>query len=793
MYSGMRVAVAVGLSVMVTGAGGCAHRLGGGKLSDSARRLTVEAGAVGAIAYEEDYTDARLVYRALPRHVKERPVLRRKLVGYLLGPLQQVDPNGFRGREGSGASDDLDRVVACFRDALELYEPDELWERGGPEIPDDERALLQRAAQLVATLFAPRGSEIEVATALLVLSTLDPSNRVWSDRLAELVPWLETGAQLSLTGSGPRGVPTPTDMLESVVGVWSAPPVVDRLADNYLRRQDRLAALLRRPLGAVPSRGAIGELLLEGDTVQGTAMNVAGLYLRVGQPQRAQTALLKVAGKPGDDPELRQLVTRVNEPRANRGDYLALARRFLPRLEALGGTSNDRVDLGASLEVLTRAVGLYPQDPEVRVLASRVAFLNQDVYLSVRYLEEAAPLLDKSGGREEQAALASELVDRSFMKLRQRMGDSEHLEPAKREADLLRQRLGETRKRFGDDRLRSSLTDVDVEMAKGLLNAGHVEPAEALLLRAAQSEDASAEVALELAKLAGKRGDARRAAELLERAMDEQRENAPAQETIPHLEMQCRLAFALGGAYEVGSRQDDARKAWRIALRGWERLVLEYSRRKASLEMAQALAEVGRISYLLGRQSDGVAKFVEAIDQNEARNQSYIDALSFLVQRGDVDAALDIYRRAMSKPSRMVSEYVKVYASLWILDLTRRAGRSPDPAAEAFLRELATRRVHLRPHRVVTWYVDLARFTLGMVSYQQMVPRADTPGKRAELYFYEAMRRLADGRSDDAHALWNKVLETHMVEFLEFDMAARYLRSGAPTRATAEDANTETI
>jgi lipoprotein NlpI len=80
-----------------------------------------------------------------------------------------------------------------------------------------------------------------------------------------------------------------------------------------------------------------------------------------------------------------------------------------------------------------------------------------------------------------------------------------------------------------------------------------------------------------------------------------------------------------------------------------------------------------------------------------------------------------------------------------------------------------------------------------MVSYQQMVPRADTPGKRAELYFYEAMRRLADGRSDDAHALWNKVLETHMVEFLEFDMAARYLRSGAPTRATAEDANSETI
>ena len=49
------------------------------------------------------------------------------------------------------------------------------------------------------------------------------------------------------------------------------------------------------------------------------------------------------------------------------------------------------------------------------------------------------------------------------------------------------------------------------------------------------------------------------------------------------------------------------------------------------------------------------------------------------------------------------------------------------------------------------------------------------------------MRRLAEGQSDDAHALWNKVIETRMVEFLEFDMAARYLRTGAPTPAAPAD------
>ena len=271
------------------------------------------------------------------------------------------------------------------------------------------------------------------------------------------------------------------------------------------------------------------------------------------------------------------------------------------------------------------------------------------------------------------------------------------------------------------------------------------------------------------------------------------RANAPDQETIPRGGDPVQLAYALGNAYEVAGRQEDARKAWRVALRGWERLMVEHLRRKNVGEGAEATMEVGRLNYLLGRQSEGVAKFVEAIEQNDARDQSYIDALSFLVQRGDVDAALDIYRRAMSRPSRTVSEYVKVYSSMWIVDLTRRAGRGVEPAAEAYLRQLANRQVHLRPQRVASWYVELARFSLGLVTYEQLLPKADNAGKRAELYFYEAMRQLAAGRSDDAHDLWNKVLQTHMVEFLEFDMASRYLRSGAPTRAAREDAAGETI
>ncbi len=82
------------------------------------------------------------------------------------------------------------------------------------------------------------------------------------------------------------------------------------------------------------------------------------------------------------------------------------------------------------------------------------------------------------------------------------------------------------------------------------------------------------------------------------------------------------------------------------------------------------------------------------------------------------------------------------------------------------------------------------------MTYEQMLAAADTSGKRAEIYFYEGMRRLGDGKSDDAHDLWQKVIDTRMFSFFEFEMASRYLRVGAPTTPTApatRTAGTETI
>ena len=189
--------------------------------------------------------------------------------------------------------------------------------------------------------------------------------------------------------------------------------------------------------------------------------------------------------------------------------------------------------------------------------------------------------------------------------------------------------------------------------------------------------------------------------------------------------------------------------------------MVEYLRRKNLTESAEATVEVGRLLYLLGRHAEALQKFDEALEQDADRDQSYIDIVAFLVQNGETDAALGIYHRALARPGRAVSEYVKVYTSLWVLDLSRRTTKVARPQGGGLPRARSiSGTASCGPHRGAAWYHLLARYAVGKLSYEQALAAADTAGKRAEIYFYEGMRRLSDGKADDAHQLWQKVIDT---------------------------------
>jgi tetratricopeptide (TPR) repeat protein len=783
----------LGLAALLglTAISGCAHGIAPQtrKLSPASQALAREAGALPAVTAEEDYFEAKLLYQALPDGSDERNRLRAKLLDYLVGPLASLEAERLRKTPGMlGTEDDFQRVYESFRDALDLFSPSSLWTPGGLPLGERERKLLQGSAKLVLAAYSPRGNELPVATALFVLQVADPNNGEWASRLDELLSWLDTGSQIGAAQSGQHRLTSTIEALESIATVWPAPAVLARLSKLYLDKQERVSGFLRKPL-VEGARGLLSELLLDTEALSAMSVSAATVYLRCGQFDKAREATSHFADRPGDDADFRQLIAAVGVADAKLVDYLALARRLLPRNELLRGTSTDRLDPAAAMGVLQRALLAHPSDPDLLILASRVARMLSQPLLSLRYLDEAsAALTARKAGADSLGDLAAERMELAFLRLKMHI-DPDRMAQAEHEADRLRSEFAEARGRFGAARFKLDDNDIDYLVAGGFVDAGQVDKAAPLLLRAHRGGDAAVDVTRQLANLSLKRGEPQKAIAILQQALDLRERNAPAEDTIPYVEGQAKISFLLGNAYDASASPDGARKAWTASARGWERLMLEQLRRKNLSSSAEATFEVGRLYYLLGRREEGMRKFDEAIAQDDDRDQTYLDAIAFLVQRGETESALDIYRRALAKPGRSISEYVKVYASLWIADLTRRSSNAADVGALNYLRAIADRKIILRAPRSAPWYAELAKYAVGQIDYSTLLAKADTAGKRAEAYFYEAMRRLSNGQREEAHALWSKVVETKMLSFFEFEMASRYLRTGAPARPEVVDNN----
>jgi tetratricopeptide (TPR) repeat protein len=765
---------------MAVGLSSCAHS-SKPPPAGPGRALAGEASRIGAIAYEDDFLEARLVFQALPIAAPERIALRAKLLHYLLDPVLALKLDDIRRETRELESDDVyDSVFSSFRDALGLFDPSELWAAPARVTPEEAR-LLRPAAELVIALYSPRGGDQQAALALAALATIAPSEHEWQDRLAEVVHWSDEESGFDEGGSMHRGG-SAIDALESALGDWPAPAVVTRLDQLYVARQNRFASALHHPPSGDTARRALGELLLaHGDEMQRTVTSMAGAYLRAGRITDAATRTAQLAGNDGDDPELRALLVAAAKPNAAATDYLALARRFLPRVDFLGGTATDAPDPVVAFRVLEAGLEAHPSDLDLLILDGHVARLLSSYFLAIRRLEEAEALLETNpAARELEGKVSAELIELYFVRLRLRL-DPERDTPAYAEADDLKRRFEDTKRRFASTEMKVRDADIDFELARSYVNAGLIDRAEPLFIRARDEGEPTAEVTVELANLALKRGDPARATRIVREGIDAMRAKGASQDTIGSVEGRARLDRLLGDTFDAAGDRDGAATAWRGSLIGWERLMIEHLRRKNVAEAAEATVEVGKLLYLLGRRGEALQRFDDALEADDDRDQSYIDIVAFLVQSGETDAALSVYHRALARPGRAVSEYVKVYTSLWILDLTRRTNKVGDPKAEAYLRTLDQRHGELRPHRGAAWSRLLGRYAVGKISYEQALAAADTPGKRAEIYFYEAMHRLEEGKSDDAHQLWQKVVETQMFSFFEFDMASRYLRTGAPT------------
>jgi tetratricopeptide (TPR) repeat protein len=829
------VLAAVLASLSVTA---CAHRAAGASTAPGVR-WEVAASRVPAITFEDEFVEARLVFQALPGSAPERVPLRANLLRYLLDPLAPLNADRLR-REAAevNSTDVFDRVFESMRDALSLFEPEELAATlpapapartpGSSTQPESqrpghsghsglsawERASLAQAARLSLSLFSPRGAESQSALALAVLITIDPQNPEWAQRFDRLLAWSDEVRTTSERGQPPT--PTAIDLLQGVLSDWPAPFVADRLATLYKSRQKQFFSVLKPLPSTEEGRQSLRDLLLaHGQEMQRTVPNLIAPYLRCGLIAAAAEAAAPLRDSPGDDPELRALVVAAARPGADTKAFLELARRFLPRVELLQGTATDNPDLLAAFRVLEQGLDRAPDDIELLLLSAELAKLMSSPFLAIRQLEEAESVLAKQprspavDGRLAQ--ISEDLLELYFLRLRLSLDPERGEPPSADEVARVRQRSAEVSRRAGgsdpaaqgsdprSDELRVRDAQIDFELARSYMNAGQVDQAEPLFLRAQSSNPAvNPEITAEFGNFLLKRGNTEQAGKVLRDGLAALRSTAHANDTITGVEGQSKIERLLGEALDRQGDRSGAEEAWRSSATGWGQLTMEYRRRANASRESEARFEVGRTLYLLGRHAEGIQSFEEAVEQDGDRDQTYIDSIAFLVEQGEVDAAVGIYRRALAKPDRSVSEYVKVYASLWIVDLTRRILKQPDMTAVAFLGSLDARHPEIRPQRGSRWYRQLAAFSVGRISYPQLLAAADTNGKKAEVFFYQSMRALADGNTEQAHALWQKVIETRMVSFFEFEMASRYLRGGAPTNAptfnpSGAPMNTQTI
>ena len=349
----------------------------------------------------------------------------------------------------------------------------------------------------------------------------------------------------------------------------------------------------------------------------------------------------------------------------------------------------------------------------------------------------------------------------------------------------LRRQFAETRQRYQKADFKVRDADIDFEVARSYLNAGQVDRAEPLFLRARSEGEPTAEVTIELANLALKRGDPRRA--IADPARGASTPCAPTpprtrsrRPSAPSRAAPASTACSATPRDIAGERDGRERRLARRA----HRLGApddRAPRRKSFTASAEAEFEVGTAALPAGPSRRGRCRRSTRRWSRTATATSRTSTWSRSSSRtARPTPPCRIYRRAHGAPAGLglrVRERLHVAVDL---DLTRRTGKTPTPTPRPTCARWTSAtgdlaRTGARPG-TGSWPASSRQDDL-----RADPAAADTAAKRAEIYFYEAMRRLGDGKSDDAHALWKRSIDTQMFSFFEFDMASRYLRVGAPS------------
>lgn len=706
---------------------------------------------------DEEADRARQELDGLPDGDAQRPGRRQTLLNYYVATAEME----LRG-------DHAEEAFSAFTRALSLIEPAELQEpRRPPPVPQ-----LLPIAQKLDQLFSRRGAHPEVVTAMMVEQALRPGDPELLRRYRELTSWLSGSGdpmQNVLRGRG-RSVSsllaeppaTLASDLEQAYRVWPSALIRNQLTEIY-----RIEAK-NHFTGQRDSREFLQSLsasLRRKGLLNGPAFKLARLYLRVSRPQEAVTEIKKLSHMSGEEGQFLALLEEtLAAPVAKNPD--SESDKMLAAVKLALGLAQNQEDADVSLQICRDVARRAPSLAPAELCVGELAIALSRKGLALRAFERARTLNPSERAIWEK--LGALYLDRlSDLVTDEQTAD---LEGALSTIQGFYERM---RKQFSDGDPGISMALALAEVGRGYYNAGRIDDAQRYLNRSIDLYPNAA--ALELSgTLAFRRGDYPLAVATFERARAVHIA-APQFDAVSKAFFSARVGRQIAEALDQtpgGARA--AADARQKSLRTFEQLLT--AARLPPDRVAEIEIERAKLHYQGGDRDPALAALRRAADalpsdeEGRGAGQQFVEIVAFLVQRGELEVALEMYHRALGH--NHLNPSMKVYCSLWVNDLLVRAGQVPDPLAVAFLKTVPSGR----------WPADLALWAVGRLTEAELIQHADTPGRLAEANFYVAMAHLRAADRPGAEALWRKVLDSNMLGFFEYEMAGAFLkRHAAPT------------
>jgi tetratricopeptide (TPR) repeat protein len=660
------------------------------------------------------YDESLRRFWVLGLQAPEREGLRSRLVQHLLGKANALI-----------AGDDYSGVVEGFASVTSLYSPAEI---AAGKLPRE----LEAVARYLYERGSPRGDEARVLSALIALGSVQPQNPQTVQLYRQIRAWgFDSRAALS----------TPLDRFEEgIVEVWQeharltpTPDVLSTLSRLYVERRNALVALFQSSEHRIPFSPAVFE------GVQRTAMSVAAVYLRYGDVASALSHVQAMGSSGGIEQRLGELLQLAKEEgNEGAGALLDLNRAYL---------EDGRTDVSRALCLL--GLRQRPDDARFPQCLARIAATESDFGGAMAWYGDAVRLMP------EERSLYDEILEVLSRLMEQGFGSdpAQTQAIAVRAAELLQERM----KRWPNAPLAVRPEDLYIAIGIADMNAGDAAGAEARLRKSVETRP-TLNGLLQLGVLLERMNRGAEAAAVYSRALqltsDDSDDNAG---------KRAEILERLGDTLRMLGNVEEAGKMYQRGLALWDQNLARQKGQRIGLAHLRRGILLGR----LARRADAVSAFEKAMQLAPEARETYATILAYLaVSQPDGAFAQQVFHNALNQLS-LEPEW-KVYFALWLRMISGRAGQPLEPQIEEMFQDLA---------KGEDWWASLAQFAAGKLRFEALLSEASDVGERAEAYFYEGARRLGTGDGAGARAMFERVLESRMVNFYEYAMAQELIPS----------------